>query len=84
MIPLFCNSIISEIESIFLEKIDSFLRINGTRRNMPKVANMTIDYSMFENGLRIDSDDSFSMTVNGTFFDGSKEYQTPFEPVSFQ
>ena len=74
MIPLFCNSIVTEIESVFIEKIDSYLRVNGTRHSLTKMANITIDYSMFENGIRIDSDDSFSMTVNGTFFDPTKEY----------
>ena len=64
-----------------MTKIDDYLKsINGTRRNMPQWANMTFDYSMFENGLVIDDDGSFMMAVNGTFFDGGKSYSTAYSP----
>ena len=84
MTPLIIEAISYEIEGIFWEKIDGSLRINGTRKNMPKWANITFDYSMFENGLNVYDDTTFEMSVNGTFFDGSKNYKTAYSPITYE
>jgi len=77
--PKFVEFIGFEIEKSILDNIDNFLRNNGTQRYLPSLADTTIDFSFFPNGLIFSPDNNTSAFFNGTFFDDKNDTKTRWE-----
>ena len=83
ILPAIIKKVETAIPKIINTTIDQDLAKYGTQLKIPGLAGVTLDIGQLMGSPKINTDSSFTLAVNGTFFDANKPAASTLHPATF-
>jgi len=83
ILPALIKQVEAAIPKVINTTIDQDLAKYGTQLTIPGLAGLTLDIGQLMGSPKINTDSSFTLAVNGTFFDANKPAASTLHPATF-